>query len=100
MTSPAEKAAQTRRYNKAWTAHQERIVPTEEVFRKVLDARCPERDAKLEQARLRFDLECQEIVAEFEKLIEPDVKIREAAYEKSYQIFHQEAYPDAFRYIS
>jgi hypothetical protein len=103
MGTPAQKAAQTRRYNKAYTAHEERIAPSEAAFKKVLDEQCPKRDAKiaaaearLEQARLIFERECQEIQSEFESLIESDSKIRDAAHDKSYEIFHQEAYPDSF----
>jgi len=103
MSTPAEKAAQTRRYNKAWAAHEERIAPSEVAFKKVLDEQCPKRDAKiaaaearLEQARLIFEREREEIQAAFELLIEPDCQIREAASAKSNEIFHNEAYPDSF----
>ena len=103
MGTPAEKAAATRRYNKANAAHEERIAPSEAAFKKVLDEQCPKRDAKiaeaearLEQARLIFERECQEIQSEFELLIEPDCQIRDAAYDKSNAIFHEEAYPNSF----
>ncbi len=99
MTTPAEKAAATRRYNKAYAAHEVRIAPSEAAFKKVLDEQCPKRDAKiaeaearLEEARLIFERECQEIQSEFELLIESDSQIRDAASKISYEIFQQEAF--------
>ena len=103
MTSPAEKAAATRRYNKAYAAHEERIAPSEAAFAKVLDELIPERDAKIEAAeqqllaaQLRFEREREAIMDEFEKAIQKDLEIRKAANQESYMIFHQEAFPDSF----
>ena len=101
MTTPAEKAAATRRYNKAYAAHEERIAPSEAAFKKVLDEQCPKRDAKiaqaearLEQARLIFERERQQIQSEFELLIESDSQMRDAAHDQSWNVFLGEAYPD------
>ena len=96
MSTPAEKAAATRRHNKANAAYDAHMAPFDAAYYGFAETLYPERsakfaaaEAKLEQAKLQFEKEREAIMAEFEKAMEPHDVIRDAARKEAWDIYNE-----------
>jgi len=65
--TPAEKAARTRRTNKAWIAKDEMVAPEYTAWVKALDRFCPPRDSVIDALEKKRDEAIAKIQAEFEQ---------------------------------
>jgi hypothetical protein len=65
--TPAEKAARTRRINKAWIAKDEMVASEYNAWVKALDSFCPPRDSVIDALEKKRDEAIAKIQAEFEQ---------------------------------
>jgi hypothetical protein len=97
MTTPAEKAAATRKRNKAYATYEASMAPFDAAYYGFAETLYPERnakfaaaEAKLEQAKSQYIKEWEEIMAEFDKAMEPHDAIRDAARKEAWAIYSDE----------
>jgi hypothetical protein len=96
MRTPAEKAADTRRHNKANAAYEAHMASFDSAYYGFAETLYPERNAKiaaaearLEQAKLQYEQEREAIMAEFDKAMEPHDVIRDAARKEAWAIYDE-----------
>jgi hypothetical protein len=97
MTTPAEKAAATRKRNKAYATYEASMAPFDAAYYGFAETLYPERNAKiaaaearLEQAKLQYQQEREAIMAEFDKAMEPHDAIRDAARKKAWAVYNEQ----------
>lgn len=99
--TPAEKAARTRRMNKAMIAKDEMIAPEYNAWVKALDRFCPPRDSvidALEQKRAEaiakieaeFKIEREAVMESFNNLMKPTSDALDQARDKAWEIYKDE----------
>jgi hypothetical protein len=96
MTTPAEKAAATRKHNKANAAYDAHMTPFDAAYYGFAETLYPERNAKiaaaearLEEAKLQFEREREAIMAEFDLAMQPHDEIRDAARKEAWAIYDE-----------
>jgi hypothetical protein len=96
MTTPAEKAAATRKHNKANAAYDAHMAPFDAAYYGFAETLYPERngkiaaaEARLEEAKLQFEREREAIMAEFDLAMQPHDAIRDAARKEAWAIYDE-----------